>query len=835
MMPCLFRLLPAAFCFAGCLALSPTSTRAVEAPSPASLPAPAARPVSFAKDIKPLLEASCIKCHAHGQKKGSFQIDSRDLFLKGGESGTSAQAGKSESSLVVRLIAGFDPDRIMPQRGPRLTPEQIGILRAWIDQGLPWDSGVTLGRGAQAPLEPRRPVLPAARGGRKNPVDRFLDAYFAKTKFQWPKAVPDRVFARRAYLDAIGLLPEPADLLAFEKDTRRDKRERLVRRLLSDNQLYAENWMSFWNDALRNDYSGTGFITDNRKQITPWLYAALATNMTFDRFVARLVNPDEHSEGFAKGIVWRGVVNASQTPEVQVAQNISQVFMGINLKCASCHDSFVSDWKLSDAYGLASVYADQPLELVRCDKPQGEIAKRRFLYPQLGEVAESTNRATRLESLAKVITSPKDGRLTRTIVNRLWARFLGRGLVEPVDEMDNPAWDADLLDWLATDLADHQYDLKHTMELILTSQAYQLPAAAADELNQDRFAFRGPLVRRLTAEEYADALSMVTGKWHTLPANLEIDFDVARGASRDSGPPAHWLWESPGAEKAVIPETIYLRKTIALPEVPGEAAAVLTADNRFTLYINGHEAASGDKHSKAYVVDVRRHLRAGENVFAVSAVNDPPSDKDNSPNPAGFIFQARLRSKKTTIPKLARPLAWDFASDASWLCSTNRVDGWEQPDFKAEGWHNAVVLGDTDIAPWTFGSKLLAGWSSAEQYGHVRAALMRNDPLLSALGRPSREQVVTSRAAVATTLQALELTNGSTLAGTLKDGAAALLASPAPAPELATRLYLGGLGRKPTPTELQTAIEMLGEPAKPEGLQDLLWAMSLLPEFQLVY
>src|SRR5579862_3604292 len=144
--------------------------------------------------------------------------------------------------------------------------------------------------------------------------------------------------------------------------------------------------MTFWNDALRNDYKGTGYIDGGRKQITTWLYAALATNMGYNQFVGQLINPTTESEGFTKGIVWRGTVNASQTPQMQAAQNISQVFMGVNLKCASCHDSFINDWKLSDAYGLAAIYSDESLQEFRCDKPTGVWAQPRFIYPELGEI-----------------------------------------------------------------------------------------------------------------------------------------------------------------------------------------------------------------------------------------------------------------------------------------------------------------------------------------------------------------------------------------------------------------------------------------------------------------
>jgi hypothetical protein len=110
----------------------------------------------------------------------------------------------------------------------------------------------------------------------------------------------------------------------------------------------------------------------------------LVTNLPYDKFVAQLVHPATNSEGFTKGIVWRGAVNASQVPPMQAAQNISQVFMGVNLKCASCHDSFINDWTLADAHGLASVYAtNAPLEMFQCDKPTGRKSGVKFIYRNL--------------------------------------------------------------------------------------------------------------------------------------------------------------------------------------------------------------------------------------------------------------------------------------------------------------------------------------------------------------------------------------------------------------------------------------------------------------------
>src|SRR6185312_1873264 len=148
----------------------------------------------------------------------------------------------------------------------------------------------------------------------------------------------------------------------------------------------------------------------------------------------------------------------------------------------------------------------------------------------------------------------------------------------------------------------------------------------------------------------------------------------------------------------------------------------------------------------------------------------------------------------------------------------------------------AAELGNVDMAPWHLGSRFTAVMSAAALRGQVRAALVNNDPLMAALGRPNREQVITSRASAATTLQALELTNGRTLAELLKRGTERVIRDmPKSSRELITGLYERALSRKPSRDELRTAEELVGAPVKNEGVEDLLWAMAMLPEFQLIY
>src|SRR5574337_580639 len=115
------------------------------------------------------------------------------------------------------------------------------------------------------------------------------------------------------------------------------------------------------------------------ESITTWLLQALETNLPYDQFVGKLLNPVQPGDpkGFLIGVNWRGDVSASQIPPMQAAQNSAQVFLGVNLKCNSCHDSFISRWKLKDAYGLASYFAVLPLPIYRCDVPTRQVSQPR--------------------------------------------------------------------------------------------------------------------------------------------------------------------------------------------------------------------------------------------------------------------------------------------------------------------------------------------------------------------------------------------------------------------------------------------------------------------------
>jgi uncharacterized membrane protein/mono/diheme cytochrome c family protein len=605
--------------------------------------------------VRSILAHNCYSCHGAGKVKGELRLDKKEFIFEGGEHGEVIVPGDPGKSELLRRVKLPRSDKdAMPSKGKLLSKNDIAILEFWIKQGAPWPTGPVKSLYRVAELAPRKPILAPASGIYTGSIDRFVNKYFVSKKISWPKAVDDRTYIRRVYLDVTGLIPHPDSIDAFVADQDPSKRSKLVSALLSRNHDYSQHWLSFWNDLLRNDYTGTGYITGGRFDISNWLYNSLLQNKPYNEFVKQLISPDSSSQGFIRGIQWRGTINSSQSTEMQAAQNVSQVFLGLNLKCASCHDSFISDWKLEDAYGFANLFSDSILQIHKCDKPTGRMAGRKILYPQLGSIDSNISKKERLAQLADKLVQPQDGRLYRTLVNRIWAQLFGRGMVEPLDAMDNQPWDQDLLDWLAVDFAENGYDIKKLLYNILTSQTYQLPSVSVKEpemLLAKDFVFKGMVRKRLSAEQFADAVSA-----------------------------------------SLVP-----------------------------LY--------GDSMIMERVL--------------------PPTIKQNIP--------------------------------------------------------------------------------------FTRASLVRNDPFLVALGRPTRETVTTSRSSQANLIQALELTNGLTFNLGIRRAAEKWIQQYPDPSKLVNELYRSTLGRKPSKEEETIALNALGPKPTQDNVQDLMWAMTIHPEFQLIY
>ncbi|MFP6901259.1 MAG: DUF1549 domain-containing protein, partial [Opitutales bacterium] len=336
----------------------------------AACAAPWASAIDFDKEVKPVLERRCAKCHAYGERKGGLSMETRESLLKGGENGKVVEAGKPKGSLFLELLEEEDASDRMPQKADKLPAEEIALLKAWVKADLPWAEGFAF-RHPKAPVAPRVVKLPPAKNGLNHPVDRFLQPYFAKQGMKQSKLVDDRTFLRRVYLDLIGLPPTPEQYGAFAEDKDPAKYEKVVDSLLTNDEHYMQHWISFWNDAFRNSYTRQ-YHGGNKYRLTNWLKASLKANKPYDQFARDLLSPNAGDQAaFIDGIKWRGTVNSSQVVEMQAAQNVAQVFLGLNLKCASCHDSFINDWTLDQSYAFASVFANAPMEKHRCDKPTG--------------------------------------------------------------------------------------------------------------------------------------------------------------------------------------------------------------------------------------------------------------------------------------------------------------------------------------------------------------------------------------------------------------------------------------------------------------------------------
>ena len=762
--------------------------------------------LQISAEARGVLAHSCTKCHGQHKQKGGLRLDTKEATLKGGEDGAVLSPGKpGESDLMRRVLLAKGHEDAMPPKDGPLEARDVETLRKWVAAGAPWPDGETAGVVFQrAPIAPRRPEFPAETDDLANPVDKFVAGYFRERKMAWAQLVDDRTFLRRATLDLLGLLPTWNEVQAFSGD-----RAGAVDALLARKGDYAAHWFTMWNDALRNDFTGTGYIDGGRRQISKWLFAALREELPFDAFVRELIAPPTpESDGFIKGIVWRGSVSAGQTPQMQAAQNLSQVFLGLNLKCASCHDSFISDYKLRDSYALAAVFADKPLAIARCDKPTGEESGPGFFWPELGTVRTEQGRKERQLELAALLTKKENGRLARTLVNRLWAACFGRGLVEPVDSMDNQPWSRDLLDWLAWDFAENGWNVKRTLALIATSRTYALPAVAVadvESLGKPSFVFQGPVVRRLSAEQFADAVSRVAA-----PLYDKTSFPV--GGAQDAGlaKNALWIWHGEGdapAENFAV-GTRYFRRVVTLP--PGkvrQAVVVATADNGFSLRVNGRDVMSSTTWEVAKHADVTDAVASAEKlIIAVEANN-------TAPGAAGLRLALAVSIAGQKEPFIVE-------TNPDWRTSDASEADWEKTDFDESAWTPAV-----ESEPERLWANVRDFHLTFEPPSFVRASLVQNDELQGALGRPIRDQVTMSRASQATLLQALTLTNGRNFAATLDKAANAWDARFSDPRVRLTEIYHTALLRSPRPEELAFASA---------ATSDLLWSIVLQPEFQLI-
>jgi hypothetical protein len=361
-----------------------------------------------------------------------------------------------------------------------------------------------------------------------NYIDRHVFAKLRTLRMSPAELCSDSVFIRRAYLDAIGMLPTAQETRSFLAETRSDKRARLIDALLKRPE-FADFWALKWSDLLRNEEK----VLDGKgvRLFHAWIRRAIADGKPLNEFARDLVAGRGSTYAHPAANYYR----ALRDPQIR-AEATAQVFLGIRLQCARCHNHPFDQWTQTDYHSLAAFFARVQYRIVenkrrdRLDKHEfdgeqivymartgeithpstGDILPPRFLgapTPTLRADAE------RLIVLADWIARPDNPFFARTQANRIWHHLLGRGIVDPNDDFraSNPPVNAPLLDALTRDLVLHRFDLRHLVRTIMNSRTYQLSAVPHETSRDDEANFAHAIVRPLQAEQLLDGLAQATG------------------------------------------------------------------------------------------------------------------------------------------------------------------------------------------------------------------------------------------------------------------------------------------------------------------------------------
>ncbi len=351
-----------------------------------------------------------------------------------------------------------------------------------------------------------------------NYVDRHVFAKLRRTQVLPSDLTTDEEFLRRVCYDVLGVPPTPTEVRAFLADKRTDKRSRKIDELL-ERPEHAEFWANKWGDLLKLRFDLTG---DKGTWSTyRWLRDSIAANKPFDKFVREVLTADGSTSKNAPANFYR----VFATPD-DAAEATSQIFLGIRLLCARCHDHPFEKWVQKDYYGLTAFFTQvarkpgaRPGDLVvsRIQSPAqsrhpitGELLLPKFLDgASVAVTAEEDGR----QVLADWLTRKDNPFLAKATVNRLWGQLFGRGIIDPVDDLrsSNPATNPELLDALAKDFVARGFDVRHVLRTMLNSRTYQLSARTNASNADDRTNFSHAAPRRLTAEQLLDTLSQITG------------------------------------------------------------------------------------------------------------------------------------------------------------------------------------------------------------------------------------------------------------------------------------------------------------------------------------
>lgn len=353
----------------------------------------------------------------------------------------------------------------------------------------------------------------------RNYIDELVASKWKKLGLHPSPVSDDATYLRRVTVDLCGRLPNPEEVRAFLADTSPDKRDKVVDRLLATSD-YAAFFAMRWGTILRN--SNLAGSTQAAYAFQNWIKDQIARNRPYDELVRGVIAAaGEWQDSPAINWYWQ-----SRDDQLhQVTADTAQVFLGIRLQCARCHHHPYEKWGQDDYYGLAGFftrlgrksfgepppYFSSPRVTTGERNPlTGQVPEPKYLA---GDIAKFTPEEDPRHGLVDWMVKPDNPFFSKVLVNRLWGHFLGRGLVDQIDDMreTNPPSNPELLDALAKDFLDHKFDMQHMIRQIVTSEVYRLDAMPTDGNKYDQQNYARFYGRRLIAEVFHDAVSQATG------------------------------------------------------------------------------------------------------------------------------------------------------------------------------------------------------------------------------------------------------------------------------------------------------------------------------------
>lgn len=476
--------------------------------------------------IRNLLDTQCVKCHGPIEQKSGLVLDNVEDLMKGGDEGPAVIPGKPEESPLWTYLAP-DSDPHMPPK-KQLDQADMDAIREWIVAlGQPKEE--TAAQKASSPV----PEEPSAA------IDFFLDNAWREHGVKPAPVADDRTFARRVWLDLAGVIPSRAELEAFLFSADPDKREKLVDRLLASPE-YARNMREIWDVLLMKRADGRRF--ERRAEWHRYLERVFAQNRPWNQVVKEIILARPKTEE-QRGAEW--FLYEKRNDYQVMAETVAPVIYGTKIDCAQCHDHpLAREIKQAHYWGLVAAFnrsknregrqavveesaigghinftnlhkESQPAVLTllggkTVPEPRPAEGEKEEDGDDNYEIAEDGTRVpkfSRRAALAEAATTDNP-LLARAFVNRTWAQFFGRGIVHPVDEIQerNSPAHPELLDWLAADFERHDYDIRRLVRAIVLSEAWQRAAWSGPEAPPAPEMFAAAVERPLTGEALARSM-----------------------------------------------------------------------------------------------------------------------------------------------------------------------------------------------------------------------------------------------------------------------------------------------------------------------------------------